>query len=196
MVDKLEKLVQSIRECKVCTEFLPFPPRPVLRAQTSARLLIVGQAPGLKVHQTGIPWNDPSGDRLRSWLGIDRKLFYDDRKIAIIPMGFCYPGRHQRGGDLPPRSECARLWRAQLLNLLPNIQIIVLAGMYAQQWHLGERAKKTLTETVHAWREYSPTIFPLPHPSFRNNLWLRENVWFEQELLPELREHIKLLMQE
>lgn len=150
-------------------------------------MLIVGQAPGTKVHETGIPWNDPSGDRLRSWLDMDRETFYDDRRIAIIPMGFCYPGRHPRGGDLPPRPECAPIWHESLLAHLQSLQLTLLVGAYAQRYYLGERVKKDLTETVHAWREYAPEFLPLPHPSFRNNAWLRRNPWFEAEVVPYLR---------
>jgi uracil-DNA glycosylase len=151
-------------------------------------MLIVGQAPGTRVHETGIPWNDPSGDRLRSWLDIDRETFYDESRIAIIPMGLCYPGRHPRGGDLPPRPECAPRWHGPLLAHLPRLQFTLLIGAFAQRYYLGDRAKKNLTETVRAWREYGPAFLPLPHPSFRNTAWLHRNPWFEDEILPYLRQ--------
>ena len=187
----LERLLNQIRACRCCARVLPFEPRPVVRARVTARLLIVGQAPGTRVHETGIPWNDPSGDRLRLWLGLDRDTFYDDARIAIIPMGLCYPGRTPRGGDLPPRPECASLWLPKLLPLLPQIKLTVLAGTYAQRAYLGNKAKSTLMKTVWDWREYAPEYVPLPHPSFRNNRWLRDNPWFEAELLPMLREHVQ-----
>ncbi len=190
----LDRLLHQIRACRCCAGVLPFEPRPILRARVTARLLIVGQAPGTRVHETGIPWNDPSGDRLRLWLGLDRNTFYEDARIAIIPMGLCYPGRHARGGDLPPRPECAARWLPKLLPLLPHIKVTVLAGAYAQQQYLGMRAKPTLTETVRHWRDYAPAYVPLPHPSFRNNQWLKNNPWFEHELLPKLRESVHGLL--
>ena len=144
---------------------LPLGPRPVLRAHPAARLLIVGQAPGTRVHATGIPWNDPSGDRLREWLGVDRETFYDASRIAIVPMGFCYPGRHARGGDLPPRPECAPLWHPRLIAHLGAVRLTLLVGAYAQAYYLGPRRKRTLTETVRVWREYLPAYLPTPHPS-------------------------------
>lgn len=183
----LAALLTEVRACRECASVLPLGPRPVLRASVTARLLIVGQAPGTKVHATGIPWNDPSGDRLRSWLELDRQKFYDEGKIAIIPMGFCYPGRHPRGGDLPPRKECATLWLPRLLDLLSERRLTLLVGSYAQAHYLGKRCKKSLMDTVRAWPEYLPEYFPLPHPSARNTLLLRRNPWFEEELLPELR---------
>ncbi len=190
----LDLLLHQIRACRCCAGFLPFEPRPVLRARVTARLLIVGQAPGTRVHETGIPWNDPSGDRLRLWLGLDRDTFYDDSRIAIIPMGLCYPGRTPRGGDLPPRSECASLWLPKLLPLLPHIKLTVLAGAYAQRGYLGNKVKSTLMKTVWDWRDYAPEYIPLPHPSFRNNRWLRDNPWFEAELLPVLRVRVQDLL--
>lgn len=183
---KLQSLLAEIRACTVCREQLPLGPRPVLRASTTATLLIVGQAPGTRVHATGIPWNDPSGDRLRDWLGISREDFYDESRIAIIPMGLCYPGKGT-SGDLPPRRECAELWFDRLHALLPNIQTTLLVGQYAQSHYLGDRCRKTLTETVRHWRDYWPRYLPLPHPSPRNNLWLRRNDWFGAELVPVLR---------
>lgn len=189
----LERLLAEVRACRLCAADLPLGPRPVLRAATSARILIVGQAPGVRVHETGIPWNDPSGDRLRAWMDLDRDAFYDTSRIAIIPAGFCYPGRNPRGGDLPPRRECAQRWLAPLLACLPNIRLTILAGGYAQRIHLGARVKPDLTETVRAWREYAPGFLPLPHPSFRNNRWLRDNPWFEAEVVPELRRRVRAL---
>lgn len=194
--ESLEALLAKVRACKACVKELPLGPRPVLRAQGTARVLIVGQAPGIKVHQTGIPWNDPSGDRLRQWLNLDRAMFYDESRIAIIPMGLCYPGRAARGGDQPPRSECAGLWFERLLACLPGIELTLLIGSYAQRWYLGERVKATLTETVRAWREYSPQYIPAPHPSFRNNFWLRQNPWFEQEVVPSMRARVHALLGE
>ena len=184
----LTKLLKEVRACTVC-EGLPLGPRPVLAAAPSARILIVGQAPGTRVHETGIPWNDPSGDRLRDWMNIDRDTFYDTRKIAIVPMGFCYPGRG-KSGDLPPRPECAPLWHERVLKALPRIRLKILTGSYAQGYYLGSQRKKTLTETVRASEAYGDEIIPLPHPSPRNNLWLRKNPWFEQEMIPRLQSRV------
>ena len=185
----LDELLVEIRACSACAAALPLGPRPVLRASSSARVLIVGQAPGTKVHTTGIPWNDPSGDRLRDWMQVDRTLFYDETQIAIVPMGLCYPGRG-KSGDLPPRKECADLWFEPLFALLKNIRFTILCGRYAQEYHLGPRAKSTLTETVRAWREYFPRYVPLPHPSPRNRLWLTRNPWFEEEVAPAMQQEL------
>lgn len=190
----LKALLARIRACRICADALPEGPRPVLRARTTARILIVGQAPGLRVHETGIPWNDPSGDRLRNWMGLDRPAFYDDARIAIMPVGLCYPGRNVRGGDLPPRPECAPQWFPSVSALMPNIDLVILAGQHAQRWRLGERARATLTETVRAWRDYAPECLVLPHPSFRNNLWLRKNPWFEADVVPYLRRRVSEIM--
>jgi len=190
----LEKLLLQIRACRECETCLPLGARPVIRAKETARILIVGQAPGLRVHETGIPWNDPSGDRLRTWMGLDRAAFYDDTRIAIMPMGLCYPGRNPRGGDLPPRPECAPKWVDAVLALLPNIEFFVLAGRYAQQWHLTTEVKPTLTETVRCWHIYTPRYMPVPHPSFRNNQWLRQNPWFEKEVVPYLQSRVAELI--
>jgi uracil-DNA glycosylase len=187
---KFQDLLRDIRACKLCVEFLPFGARPIVRAKPSCRLLIIGQAPGNRVHQTGIPFNDPSGDRLRDWLNIDRETFYDDSRIAIIPMGFCYPGKNPKGGDNPPRPECAPHWHKKILENLPNIELTLLVGRYSQLYYLGKNAKKSGTETILAWREYVPKFLPLPHPSWRNNAWLRKNPWFEREILPYLRERV------
>ncbi len=190
----LEDLLAEVRACRVCAAALPHAPRPVLRAQVSARVLIVGQAPGNLVHQTGIPWNDPSGDRLRHWLAVDRDVFYDERRIAIVPMGFCYPGT-EKGADLPPRPECAPLWHERLLAQLPAIELTLLIGGYAQARYLGRRRGKSLTETVRSWRDHlSDGYLALPHPSWRNTAWLKKNPWFEAELLPDLRARVRDLL--
>ena len=185
--ETLGRVLAEARACRVCEAHLPLGPRPVLRAGVGARLLIVGQAPGTRVHATGIPWNDPSGDRLRQWLEIDRQAFYDESRIAIVPMGFCYPGRNARGGDLPPRPECAPLWHPRLRQRLPNIELTLLVGQYAQRYYLQGGRKRNLTETVRAWREYLPEFLPTPHPSWRSQNWLAKNPWFEAEVLPTLR---------
>jgi len=190
----LEAVLRAARACRVCAADLPLGPRPVLRARATARLLIVGQAPGTRVHETGIPWNDPSGERLRDWLAVDRATFYDESRIAIVPMGFCYPGRNPRGGDNPPRPECAPLWHAPLLAALPGIGLTLLVGQYAQGHYLGGRRRRNLTETVRAWADYAPEYLPLPHPSWRNTAWLKRNPWFEAELLPELRARVRALL--
>ncbi len=189
----LSGLLHEVRACTVCAPYLPYPPRPVLRAESSARLLIVGQAPGRRVHETGIPWNDPSGDRLREWMQVPREVFYDESRIAIIPTGFCYPGKGP-SGDLPPRPECAPLWHPRLLAALPKIRLTLLIGSYAQAYYLGKDQRKTLTETVRHWRNYQPAFIPLPHPSPRNQLWLRRNPWFAEEVLPLLRQEIDAVL--
>jgi uracil-DNA glycosylase len=187
--ESLDALLTRIRACRLCESQLPLGPRPVLRARASARLLIVGQAPGTKVHESGIPWNDASGIRLRHWLGIERETFYDESRIAIVPMGFCYPGKGA-SGDLPPRPDCAATWHGQLLPRLPNIRLKLLIGHYAQRHFLGEQRGKTLTDTVRDFRAFLPDAIPLPHPSPRNQLWLRTNPWFEEELVPVLRKEV------
>lgn len=189
----LEDLLREVRRCRVCEEHLPLGPRPVLRARTSATVLVVGQAPGTKVHETGIPWNDPSGDRLRRWMDLTREQFYDDCHIAIIPMGYCYPGRDPRGGDLPPRRECAEIWLDRLLEALPNIGLTLLFGQYAHRHYLGDRVKKTLTETVRSWKEYQPKYLPMPHPSPRNIGWFKRNPWYERDVIPVLRRRVREL---
>ena len=186
-MEQLEGLLQQIRACRICAGQLPHEPRPVLRATTSARLLIVGQAPGTKVHASGIPWDDQSGKRLRQWMGVTPEIFYDESKVAIVPMAFCYPGKG-KSGDLPPRPECAQHWHQQLLSLLPNIQLTLLVGKYAQDYFLGASAKPTLTDTVTAWADYLPAYIPLPHPSPRNQFWLRRHPWFEQYAVPVLQQ--------
>lgn len=191
---RLSRVLAEIRGCAQCSAHLPLGPRPVLRAAPSARILIIGQAPGTKVHETGIPWNDRSGDRLRDWLGLDRETFYDERRIAIVPMGFCYPGRDASGGDMPPRPECAPAWHPKLMPLLPKIGLTLLIGQYAQKRYLGERRKPSMTATVTAWREYLPDHLALPHPSWRNTAWLRKNPWFEHDVVPELRKRVAALL--
>lgn len=188
-VNKLPILLSEIRACRLCERHLPHGPRPVVQAGASARLLIVGQAPGRRVHETGIPWNDPSGDRLRDWLGIPREVFYDETRIAIVPTAFCYPGQG-KSGDLPPRPECAPAWHARLLAAMPDVQLTLLIGRYAQEFYLRENGKATLTETVAAFEEYLPAYFPLPHPSPRNQAWWKANPWFERKVLPELRRRV------
>ena len=190
----LEKLLKEIRSCRLCAGELPLGPRPVVRAQRGARLLIVGQAPGTRVHETGIPWNDPSGDRLRDWLQVDREAFYDESRIAIVPMGFCYPGVDKNGGDKPPRPECAPQWHPRIVPALESVQLTLLVGAYAQKYYLGRRREKSMTETVRRWRDYLPDYLPLPHPSWRNTAWLKRNPWFAKEVLPELRERAGALL--
>ncbi len=190
----LASLLSEVRACRLCASELPLGPRPVLRAGAGARLMIVGQAPGTKVHASGIPWNDNSGLRLRDWLQTDPETFYDETRIAIVPMGFCYPGREDRGGDKPPRPECAPAWHPRLQAALPKVELTLLVGLYAQARYLGERRKANLTETVRAWRDYLPAYLPLPHPSWRNTAWLKRNLWFEAELLPELRDRVRRLI--
>ncbi len=186
----LDQLTVEIRACTLCAHALPMGPRPVLQVSESARILIVGQAPGIRVHQTGVPFDDPSGNRLRAWMGIDKNVFYDAEKIAIVPMGFCYPGTG-KSGDLPPRPECAPTWRAKLLDQLPQISLTLVIGQYAQAWHLGRLAKDNLTETVKAWQEFGRHVIPLPHPSPRNNIWLKKNPWFEQEVIAALQQQVR-----
>ncbi len=188
--DTLEALQLEIAACTLCSAHLPLGPRPVVRLKPGARLLIIGQAPGTKVHETGIPWNDPSGDRLRDWLGLDRAVFYDSPSIAIMPMGFCYPGREEKGGDKPPRPECAPHWHQRTLDRLEKVELTLLVGSYAQKHYLGSTKGKTMTETVARWRDYQPEFLPTPHPSWRTTAWLRKNPWFESEILPWLRHRV------
>jgi len=181
-------LLTEVRACTICEAHLPLGPRPVLQLHPKARVLIAGQAPGRKVHDTGVPFNDASGNRLRAWLSVTREVFYDPAQIAILPMGFCFPGSG-RSGDLPPRPECAPAWRKQLLGQLRHLEVTLVLGQYAQAYHFGE-ASSSLTKLVKSWRTYWPHMVPLPHPSPRNNLWLRRNPWFEVELLPSLRKRV------
>ena len=189
----LTSLLAEVRACTLCAKDLPLGPRPVLQMLGSARILIAGQAPGRKVHASGIPFDDASGERLRMWLGITRAVFYDPKQIALLPMGFCYPGTG-KSGDLPPRPECAAEWRKPLLSRLKNIQLTLVIGQYAQSYHLPDETG-SLTEIVHNWKKHWPHIVPLPHPSPRNNIWLKRNPWFEKKLLPALRDRVSEALQ-
>ena len=190
----LDDLLTEVRACRACEQYLPLGPRPIVRAGIASRILIVGQAPSASVHASGIPWNDASGERLRGWLGVDAASFHDESKFSIIPMGFCYPGRGN-GGDNPPRRECAPMWQDSLLKQLPNIRLTLLIGSYAQHHYLRSRCKPSLTQTVTAWRDYAPDIIPLPHPSPRNTAWFQRHPWFENEVLPMLRDRVKSLLE-
>ena len=190
----LDSLLNEVRDCTLCSKHLPLGPHPTLGMKKSAQIIIIGQAPGTKAHKSGIPWNDQSGNRLREWMNIDRETFYDTRRIAIMPMGFCYPGRLERNGDKPPRPECAPEWHTRLLAELPNVELTLLVGMYAQAYYLPESRAKTLTATVKQWRNYLPGYIPTPHPSWRTTGWQKNNPWFEAELLPVLRERVYLLL--
>ena len=195
MQENFEALLESVRACTICAAHLPLGPRPIVQIHPKSKILIASQAPGRVVHETGIPFNDLSGDRLRNWMGINRAIFYDAEKIAILPMGFCYPGTGT-SGDLPPRPECAPAWRTQLLARLPDLQLILAIGKYAQDWHLGNQQKVNLTEIVKNWYEYWPKLLPLPHPSPRNNIWLKKNAWFEQTVVPVLRKRVSDILSE
>lgn len=186
MSPQLPQLLDEIRQCRQCEADLPLGPRPVLAAAGTSRILVIGQAPGRRVHETGIPWDDPSGKRLREWMGISSEDFYDESKVAIIPMGFCYPGTG-KSGDLPPRPECSQLWHKRLFDELPQVKLTLVIGQYAQNARLGVENKRTLTENVKAWRDFTPTLLPLPHPSPRNNRWLRNNPWFLTDVVPYLK---------
>lgn len=186
----MQELLTEIRNCTYCIPHLELGPNPVLSAHPRSKVAIIGQAPGRIVHQSGIPWDDKSGDTLRSWLGIDKETFYDPQQIALIPMGFCYPGKG-KSGDLPPRPECAPLWHARLLKQMNELQLILLIGQYAQQYYLQDHRKRTLTETVRHFQEYLPRYFVLPHPSPRNNIWQKKNSWFEKDVVPVLRLKIR-----
>ncbi|MGN6152234.1 MAG: uracil-DNA glycosylase family protein [Lysobacteraceae bacterium] len=190
MSRRLDALLREIRACTLCEAQLPLGPRPVLRASATARVLIVGQAPGTKVHASGIPWDDASGKRLRGWLDMTPEAFYDETRVAIVPMGFCYPGR-QGSGDAPPRPECRATWHPRLMPQLKQVRLTLLFGQYAHAHFLGDRRKATLTDTVRAWREYGPALLPMPHPSPRNVGWFKANPWFEAEVVPALRERVR-----
>ncbi|MHA1574333.1 MAG: uracil-DNA glycosylase family protein [Alphaproteobacteria bacterium] len=200
----LDALLSGIRACRVCLDEpkgkpLPHAPHPILRASVTARLAVCGQAPGTRVHASGTPFSDPSGVRLRTWMGVTPDEFYDDARIAIVPMGFCFPGLDNKGGDLPPRRECAALWHDKLFAALPQIELVLAVGSYAQRFHLRAARGKTLQETMLHWREHlaaerRPRVLPLPHPSWRNNAWLKKNPWFEAELLPVLRCAVRQLL--
>jgi len=195
MAEALDTLLVQIRACRFCVDTpngapLAHQPRPVIQAASTARLAIFSQAPGARVHQSGRPFTDASGDRLRDWLGIGPEVFYDESRVAIVPMGFCFPGYDGKGGDRPPRKECAPLWRARVIAGLPHIRTAILVGSYAQRWHLGKSAS-SLTGTAERWREFAPRYFPTPHPSWRNNGWLKKHSWFETEMLPALRDAVR-----
>lgn len=201
MSAQLERLTAKVRACRICVEEplgrpLPHEPHPVLLPSSTARILLASQAPGTKVHQTGMPFTDASGDRLRNWLGVTSEEFYDTSKFAIVPMGFCFPGQDAKGGDLPPRAECAPAWREPLMALMPQIDLVLTIGIYAQRWHMGAARLPSLTETVASWRGIwaspeVPKVLPLPHPSWRNTGWMKRNPWFEMDLLPFLKAEIR-----
>jgi uracil-DNA glycosylase len=191
----MKKLLIQIRNCKECERFLEFGVNPIIAASSKSKIIIIGQAPGRIVHNTSIPWNDKSGDNLRNWLGIDKTIFYDTDIIALMPMGFCYPGK-SKSGDLPPRPECAPLWHKKLLAQMPNAKLILLIGQYAQNYYLNDKVKNTLTETVQNFKTYLPDYFPLPHPSPRNNIWQAKNKWFGLKVLPELKKRVKDIIEE
>ena len=193
-MSQLDKLLSSVRDCRICENNLPLGPRPVLQCSESSRILIAGQAPGSKVHASGVPFDDASGERLRDWLGVSRDTFYDATKIAILPMGFCYPGTG-KSGDLPPRPECAEKWRSPLLQQMQQLRMTLLLGQYAQSYHLGSKSG-SLTGLVRSWRDYWPAMIPLPHPSPRNNRWFKQNPWFETELLPVLKSRVKQILKD
>ena len=190
---EFDGIVSTVSACRLCAASLPLGPRPIIQIDPKAKILIAGQAPGRRVHDTGILFNDPSGERLRAWMGVDAATFYDPQKIAILPMGFCYPGSGT-SGDLPPRPECASEWRARLLTLMPDIELTLVIGQYALDWHLGTAQLGSLTQTVQDWQRHWPKVLPLPHPSPRNNIWLRKNAWFEAEILPVLQRRIATLL--
>ena len=201
---ELDRVLAAIRGCRRCVEtpqgkLLPHEPRPVLRASSTARLAVCSQAPGTRVHSTGTPFTDRSGDRLRDWMGVSPQEFYDEASVAIVPMGFCFPGQDTKGGDLPPRRECAKLWHRKLFAALPQLELVLAVGSHAQGWHLGDAAGKTLQDTMLAWRQHLKRkgglrVLPLPHPSWRNNAWLKANPWFEKELLPVLQREVRKLL--
>ena len=186
----LAALLADIADCRACAPYLPHAPRPVVRVSPQTRILICGQAPGRLVHETGLPFNDPSGVRLRQWMGIDRETFYGRPEIGVAAMAFCFPGTNPKGGDYPPPPRCAALWRPQLLDHLPKVELTLLVGSYSQAWALGDRAGRTMTDTVAAWRALGPNVLPLPHPSWRNTAWLKRNPWFEEEVTPYLRQRV------
>jgi uracil-DNA glycosylase len=198
----LDELVRQIRACRICAETpkrraLPHAPRPVLQPSTTARILIAGQAPGVRVHASGRPFTDPSGVRLREWLGVDEETFYDSRLMAIVPMGFCFPGLDAAGGDLPPRPECAPAWRAALMREMPQVELVICLGAHAMRWHMGQAFGGSVDQAVRNWRQglaLTPAVIPLPHPSWRNSGWLKRNPWFAEALLPELKQRVARLL--
>jgi uracil-DNA glycosylase len=191
--ETMHSLLLKIKKCKECIVHLPHGVNPIISASEKSKIIIIGQAPGRIVHTTNIPWNDKSGDNLRSWLGIDKETFYDAEKIALVPMGFCYPGKG-KSGDLPPRPECAPLWHSKLFAMMKKAKLVLLVGQYAQDYYLDEKAKSTLTETVFHYKKYLPEYFPLPHPSPRNNIWQAKNEWFAKKVLPELKLKVKTIL--
>ena len=190
----LEALLSDIRACRACRGDFGYEPRPVIQVSAETRLLVCGQAPGRRVHESGLPFDDPSGDRLRAWLELDRETFYRDPRIGVAPMAFCFPGTSPKGGDYPPPPRCAALWRRPLLAQLPKVELTLLVGVYAQLWALQDAAKGSMTETVAAWRTYDVSVIPLPHPSWRSTAWLRRHPWFEAELLPYLRGRVAAVL--
>jgi len=199
MDNPADGLLTRIAACRLCADRFAatataHQPRPVLRASPAASILIAGQAPGARVHASGLPFDDPSGDRLRDWMGIERATFYDQSRIAVVPMAFCFPGTDARGSDLPPPPVCARTWRAGVLAVMGRVGLTLLVGQYAQAWHLGARRERNLTETVRNWRAYGPALLPVPHPSWRNTAWLKKNPWFGEEVLPWLRAEVARLV--
>lgn len=195
MADPFERFKTQARACTVCQPHLDHPVRPVVRGRSSAIIRIIGQAPGTRVQASGVPFSDPSGDRLRDWMGVSEAEFYDEARIAITPMGFCFPGLDAKGGDKPPRRECAPLWQDLAGAALPNVQMTLLVGAYAQRWHLRTQAAKTLTDTVSQWRTYWPRYVALPHPSWRNSGWMKRNPWFEKEVLPALKARVRSMLE-
>lgn len=187
-VTGLADVLKDIRACRACMAYLPHTPRPVVMVSSETRLLICGQAPGRRVHESGLPFTDPSGVRLRDWLGVDEATFYGNPRLGVAAQAFCYPGTNPKGGDYPPPPRCAELWRPRLLAQLPKVELTLLIGGYAQDWALGDQMKSNMTQTVRAWRDYGPSILPLPHPSWRNTAWLKKNPWFEAQVLPYLRQ--------
>lgn len=190
----LPAVLSDIAACRACAGELAHAPRPVVRVFPETKVLICGQAPGRRVHESGVPFTDPSGDRLRQWMGVDYERFYADRRIGVAAMAFCFPGTSPKGGDYPPPKRCASLWRPRLLQQLPNVELTLLVGSYAQAWALGPRRKNTLAETVAAWREYLPEFLPTPHPSWRNTAWLKRNPWYEDEVTPYLRQRVAAIL--
>ncbi|MCZ6845314.1 MAG: uracil-DNA glycosylase family protein [Alphaproteobacteria bacterium] len=190
----LQRLLAEVRACTVCAAHLPLGPLPVVRGSTAARIMIISQAPGTAVHKTGLSFNDPSGDRLRGWLDVDRDTFYDEQRFAMLPMGFCYPGRFERGGDRPPRPECAPLWHDRVRSAMPAVELHIVVGSYAINNYLATKPKRSMTDTVRAWRGYLPDYLPLPHPSWRTTAWERNNPWFIAEVVPELRARVRALL--
>ena len=191
---KLDAVLKEARGCTLCAGHIPLAPAPVVRGKAGSKILIVSQAPGTKAHLSGLSFNDRSGDVLRAWMGIGRDTFYDESLLAVVSMGFCYPGRDAKGGDLPPRPECAVTWHPRIRPLLKKVELVLLVGSYAQAYYLKDRRKKTMTDTIQAWRDYGPLAMPLPHPSWRNMAWVKKNPWFTEDLLPVLRKKVAQLV--